>query len=159
MIEVRRAVAADAAEIVRLRTVMLGAMAGEPVPDGPWQELVGANLRRLLADPAGDFAAYVVAGADGVGLLACAVGVIDVRLGGPLDPSGRTGYVSNVVTEPGHRRRGLSRACLSALLEWFAGRGVTSVDLRATEDGAPLYRELGFRPVDHPGMRLRTGRR
>ncbi|GHJ49458.1 hypothetical protein Cs7R123_68000 [Catellatospora sp. TT07R-123] len=151
--------AADAAELVRLRTVMLGAMAGEPVPDGPWQEQVAAHARRLLADPDGDFAAYVADRPDGPGLAACAVGAIDVRLGGPWDPSGRSGYVFNVVTDEAYRRRGLSRACLAALLEWFAAHGVASVDLRATDDGAPLYRELGFHPSSHLGMRLAAERR
>lgn len=151
--------AADAAEIVRLRTVMLSAMAGERVPDGEWQEQVGTDVRRLLADPDGDFAAYVVPGPDGVGLVACAVGAIDVRLGGPLNPSGRTGYVFNVVTDPDHRRRGLARACLRALLAWFVERGVASIKLQASEDGAPLYQEFGFEVSGHPTMRLHTGRR
>ncbi|GAA2700579.1 GNAT family N-acetyltransferase [Micromonospora olivasterospora] len=87
-------------------------------------------------------------------LAACAVGTIDRRLGGPTNPSGLTGYVYNVVTDPGCRRRGYSRACLEALLEWFAGRGVRKIDLRASADGEPLYRSLGFVAVSGPTMRL-----
>ncbi|GAA2353694.1 hypothetical protein Cme02nite_46170 [Catellatospora methionotrophica] len=156
MIETRRATAADATELVRLRAVMLGAMAGQPVEPGPWQEHSRALLRRRLAEAGPTMAAYVVDGADG--LAACAVGAIDERLGGPANPSGRTGYVYNVVTDEAYRRRGLSRACMTALLDWFAGRGVSAVDLRATADGEPLYRALGFAPVAHPTLRLITGR-
>ncbi|MEU8076937.1 GNAT family N-acetyltransferase [Catellatospora citrea] len=159
MIETRRAVAGDAAELVRLRAVMLGAMAGQPVEPGPWQEEALAMLRARLAEPEPTMAAYVVDAPDGVGLAACAVGTVDLRLGGPANPSGRTGYVYNVVTDAAYRRRGFSRACMSALLDWFAERGVSTVDLRATADGEPLYRELGFAPVSHTSLRWVAGRR
>lgn len=155
MVEVRRAGAADAAELVRLRGIMLAAMRGhEPAP-GPWQD----NARRLaetrLAETAGPVAAFVVDAAHRPGALAaCAVGSIEHRLGGPENPDGRVGYVYNVVTDPDYRRRGYSRACLTALLRWFAERDVPQVDLRASEAGLPLYRELGFRPSSMPGMRL-----
>ncbi len=149
----------DVAELVRLRAVMLGAMAGQPVEPGPWQQEALAMLQARLAEPEPTMAAYVVDVPDGVGLAACAVGTIDLRLGGPANPSGRTGYVYNVVTDEAYRRRGFSRACMASLLGWFARRGVSTVDLRATADGEPLYRALGFAPVSHTALRLATGRR
>ncbi|WP_155372378.1 GNAT family N-acetyltransferase [Catellatospora vulcania] len=159
MIETRRAVAGDAAELVRLRAVMLSAMAGQPVEPGPWQQEALALLQTRLGEPEPVMAAYVVDVPGGAGLAACAVGTIDVRLGGPANPSGRTGYVYNVVTDVAYRRRGYSRACMEALLGWFAERGVTTVDLRATGDGEPLYRSLGFAPVSYTALRLAAGRR
>ncbi|MFC7243878.1 GNAT family N-acetyltransferase [Catellatospora aurea] len=159
MIETRRAVTADAAELVRLRAVMLGAMAGRPVEPGPWQQEAVALLRSRLEEPEPVMAAYVVDVPGGAGLAACAVGAIELRLGGPGNPSGRTGYVYNVVTDEAYRRRGFSRACMEALLGWFAERGVSTVDLRATADGEPLYRALGFAPVSHTALRLAVGRR
>jgi len=59
-------------------------------------------------------------------------------------------------TDAGYRRRGYSRACLHALLDWYGQRRITTIDLRATPDGEPLYRALGFRPVAAPTMRLRA---
>ncbi|MFD0596578.1 hypothetical protein ACFQZ4_33635 [Catellatospora coxensis] len=106
MIETRRAVTGDATELVRLRAVMLGAMAGQPVEPGPWQQEALALLRTRLAEPDPVMAAYVVEVPGGAGLAACAVGAIDLRLGGPGNPSGRTGYVYNVVTDEAYRRRG-----------------------------------------------------
>jgi GNAT superfamily N-acetyltransferase len=60
--------------------------------------------------------------------------------------------VVNVTTDPAHRRRGNSRACMQALLQWYADKGVTAVDLRASREGEPLYSSLGFARVTEPGM-------
>ncbi|MEV4416972.1 GNAT family N-acetyltransferase [Catellatospora sp. NPDC049609] len=159
MIEVRGAVAADAAELVRLRAVLLGSMEGRPPAPGPWQDEAMATLRARLGGPDAMMAAYVVDAPGGAGLAACAVGTIDLRLGGPENPSGLTGYVFNVVTDEAYRRRGFSRACVTALLDWFARRGVGKVDLRASADGERLYLSLGFVPTSGPTLRLSTGRR
>lgn len=154
MIEVRRAAEADAAELLRLREVMLAAVTGQDVP-GPWQETAQATLRQRLAEPDDTFAAYVVANPDRPGALAaCVVGVIESRLGSPNNPTGEVGYVFNVATDPDYRRRGYSRACMEALLDWYRRRGVASVDLRASVEGEPLYRALGFVPSTAPTMRL-----
>ena len=154
MVDVRRAAPADAAELMVLRGVMLGAMAGEPPLSGDWQRIGASQLRPRLVAGSREFAAFVVDSDDGDGLAACAVGQVDQRLPGPGNPTGSRGYVYNVVTAARHRRRGYSRACMEALLAWFASVGVTTVDLRASTDGEPLYASLGFRPTPNPTMRL-----
>ncbi len=159
VIEARTAVGADAVELVRLRAVMLGSMRGRPPEPGAWQDEAVTTLRERLGGPAATMAAYVVNAPDGPGLAACAVGTIDRRLGGPDNPSGLTGYVFNVVTDAAYRRRGFSRACMTALLGWFAGREVPRVDLRASVEGEPLYLSLGFVPTAGPTLRLSTARR
>jgi GNAT superfamily N-acetyltransferase len=155
MINARRATVADAAELVRLRGVMLASVNGADPAPGPWQEAARETLRERLVEPAASLAAFVVDAPEPPGALAaCAVGTIDRRLGGPGNPSGLTGYVFNVSTDPGHRRRGYSRACLEALLAWYGERGVRTVDLRASEQGEHLYRSLGFRPTSGSTLRL-----
>lgn len=127
---------------------------GEPEP-GPWQKRAVEMLRHRLGEPDSRLAAFVVDRADRpAGLAACAVGVIECRLPGPANPNGEVGYVFNVATDPGCRRRGYSRACMEALLGWFRWRGVAHVDLRASEDGERLYRALGFEATSHPTLRL-----
>lgn len=134
---------------------MLAAMHGRQPAPGPWQETAVETLRRRLADADGSLAAFVVDKPDGPGeLAACVIGVIECRLGGPDNPSGDIGYVFNVATDPGYRRRGYSRAGMKALLGWYRQRGVTRVDLGASKDGEPLYRALGFVPRSSPTMRL-----
>ncbi len=166
MIPVRRATPEDAEEVVRLRMIMLNSLA--PVDDTGWQPYAVETLRRRLADPDGDLAVFVVdrpTGADGRAtgdgggfgagaLAACATGTVEHRLPGPDSPLGLVGHVFNVVTDPDLRRRGYSRACMTALLAWYRERGVRKIDLNASVAGEPLYASLGFTRNAAPTMRL-----
>ncbi|PRY27516.1 GNAT family N-acetyltransferase [Pseudosporangium ferrugineum] len=154
MIEARQGGPADAPELMRLRKVMIDSAGGEPAPAGEWQDAGIAILGERLGDPAGPLAAFVVDRPDGPGLAACVVGAIDRRLPSPDNPGGLRGYVYNVATDPGYRRRGYSRACMTALIAWYARRGVDVIGLRASPDGEPLYASLGFRRTKDPAMRL-----
>lgn len=113
-----------------------------------------ATLRGRLSSPDSAWAAFVVDRTESSGLAACAVGIIEYRLGSPGNPLGTTGHVFSVATDPDMRRRGLSRACMRALLGWFREREVGRVDLRASVEGAPLYASLGFVQTPDPAMRL-----
>ena len=156
MIDVRRAGPGDAEELMRMRVVMLSGMPGASPPEsGPWLEAGADLLRRQLTDPAERVAAFVVPRPDAPEeLAACVVGAVDERLPSPFYPSPIRGYVYNVATVAEYRRRGYSRACMEALLTWYAARGVGLVDLRASPDGEPLYASLGFTRTSGPTMRL-----
>ncbi|OEU91450.1 GNAT family N-acetyltransferase [Streptomyces oceani] len=156
MSEARRATAADTAELLRLRGVMLASMAGQGQADDGWQSAAYESLRARLGEREPSLVAFVVDRADITGgLAACAVGRVDYRIGGPDDPVGESGYVFSVVTDPDARRRGYSRSCVTALLDWFRERGTTRVDLRASPEAEPLYLSLGFTHTPDPAMRLR----
>lgn len=150
MITTRTARTDDAAELVRLRRLMFAAMHGRDEP-GAWERDAEQMARRQLAaepQPAEPLwlGAFVVEG-DEPGaphLAACAVGRIEERLPAPHHPAGRFGFVYSVCTDERYRGRGYARATTEALLDWFAARGVTRVDLHATKDAEPLYRALGF---------------
>ncbi|WP_046502789.1 GNAT family N-acetyltransferase [Streptomyces odonnellii] len=154
MSQARRAVPADAEELVRLRKVMLDSVR-RPNPDTGWQASTAETLRKRLADPDPTLIAFVVDAPDRPGgLAACATGTIEYRLGGPGNPTGAIGYVFNVATDPGLRRRGYSRACMEGLLGWYRERGVRKIDLHASREGEPLYASLGFVRTPDPSMRL-----
>ncbi|GAA4927974.1 GNAT family N-acetyltransferase [Actinoplanes utahensis] len=153
--KIRRATPADAAELVRLRAVMLRTMGNNPDWNDDWREPARESLVRRLGAAEPTLGAFVVDRPGGSGLAACAVGLVEERLGNPFNPGGRVGYVFNVVTDEDMRRRGCSRACMEALLEWFRDQGVRAADLRASPDGEPLYASLGFVRTPDPAMRLR----
>ncbi len=169
----RQAVAADIDELVRLRGVLLASMhptatdalesiaadvpgsaAGPIGPDAEWQEAARQSLTNRLAEAQPSLVAFVVERPDGTGLAACVLGSIERRLGSRTNPSGRVGYVFSVATDPDMRRRGFSRACMTALLDWYRTQGVTAVDLRASPEAEPLYHSLGFTRNQDPAMRL-----
>ena len=57
---------------------------------------------------------------------------------------GEEAYVLNVYTEPEHRRRGVARALMQAILDWCRQRCVSRVSLHASDEGRPLYESLAF---------------
>ncbi|MEV8015821.1 GNAT family N-acetyltransferase [Streptomyces sp. NPDC086554] len=157
---VRQAVDDDIAELVRLRASLFDDLGGDffnPASAGDdWrvalvavlkEKLASDDTRILVVDGDGD------GGSDsGGGLAACGIGTVDQWFPGPHSRNGRVGHVIGVVTDPAHRRRGHSRAIMRELLGWFRERDVSRVDLSASAEGEPLYRELGF--VNHPDPSL-----
>jgi GNAT superfamily N-acetyltransferase len=134
---------------------MLEAM-GAPVGTAvePWRVAALDWFTRLLNEPT-QFAAFVVEDPEGR-VVSNAAGLCDMHAPGPNNPSGLRGHVFNVSTEPHARGHGHARACLQALLGWFAeDTTVGVVDLNATRGGEVLYRTLGFRPPRHPALQLR----
>ncbi|MBX6383049.1 MAG: GNAT family N-acetyltransferase [Microbispora sp.] len=154
---VRRATAADAAALVRLRVVMMEDM-GADVGDesAPWRAAAEEWFARRLRDPE-HFAAFVADDPE-LGVVSCAAGVCDPHAPAPANPSGLRGHVFNVCTDRRRRRRGLARACLDALLTWYRTEtGVRTINLHATPDGIELYQSFGFDAPRHPELELRLG--
>ncbi|MDX3233373.1 GNAT family N-acetyltransferase [Streptomyces sp. ME19-01-6] len=149
---VRQATEDDIAELVRLRQLLFETLAGDfftpSAADDDWRDALVAVLKEQLT---ADAVRILVVDAD-KGLAACGIGALEQRLPGPHLRNGRIGQVIGVVTDPAHRRRGHSRAIMRGLLGWFREREVARVDLHASVEGEPLYRELGF--VNHPDPAL-----
>jgi ribosomal protein S18 acetylase RimI-like enzyme len=140
---VRRATPDDAKELTRLREIMLEVIAPGAGPS--WKEDCTDAFGTALADADGPLQAFV---ADDPGrpgrLAACSVGVIQAHLPSPHNPSGMSGYILNVATDPAHRRQGHARAVVTATLDWMRDRGIERVDVHASEQAEALYRDLGF---------------
>lgn len=140
--------------MLRLRQVMIDSMAGTD-PSTRWHAESLPVLKGRLADPDGDFAAFVVDHPERPGALAAlAVGTLEYRIGRADNPHGRVGYVFSVATDPDARRRGHARACMTELLAWLRERGAAHVDLNASAEAEPLYASLGFVRKPDPSMRL-----
>ncbi|NLU70761.1 GNAT family N-acetyltransferase [Streptomyces sp. HNM0574] len=150
----RPATAADIGEIIRLGTVMFEE-AGMDASDPAWRDATRETLRRRLEH---DVRVCVMDHPRRPGgLVAQAAGIVSDRLPDPSNPAGRAGYVLWTVTDPGWRGRGLARAVMTSLLEWFEAGGVPGVELHATAQGQPLYASLGFEPGAYPGLRRYRG--
>ena len=141
--DLRRATPADAADLTRLRAHMHAAMGVDPQVRG-WADACEAAFARRLADP-DRFAAWLVE-VDGRAVSGGA-GWLEEHLPAPGSVDGRRGHLASMSTDPAHRRRGYGRQVFVALMDWFASLEVPRVDLRATEDGRPLYEAHGFREL------------
>jgi GNAT superfamily N-acetyltransferase len=149
---VRRADPADATEVARMGALMFESMG--LAPDGEWRRAAERRLAAGLAN--GSVAAFVVDDPDVPGrLIANAAGTTADRLPGPLNPSGRAGYVQYVCTEAAQRGTGLGRAVMAAIIDWYRANDVGVVELHATADGEPLYASMGFSSGGNPALRLR----
>jgi GNAT superfamily N-acetyltransferase len=65
----------------------------------------------------------------------------------------RWAHIVNVYTDPNHRRRGLARRLMKTMLDWCAIQAIGHVTLAASDEGRPLYEDLGFTPTND--MKLR----
>jgi GNAT superfamily N-acetyltransferase len=151
-VTIRRAGPDDAAGLLELRATMFEAMHEAGVDDPGWRTSFAAWVRGSLGTDA--LAAFVAEHPTG-GLVAAAVGQINLHAPSPHNPAGLSGHVSNVVTKAEFRGQGLARRCVESLVEWFTtSTSVADLNLSATSDGALLYRQLGFVERAYPSMRL-----
>ena len=58
--------------------------------------------------------------------------------------NGKTGYVSNMYTKPGFRKKGIAKALFGKLLEEGKQKGVSKFILHASSDGKGVYKKFGF---------------
>ena len=89
-----------------------------------------------------DLFVYVIR--DGQTIVSCAFLLIVEKPMSPAFINGRTGIVLNVYTCPAYRRRGCARRIMEALLSEAKRMEISVIELKATADGYPLYRSVGF---------------
>ena len=89
-----------------------------------------------------DLLVYVIR--DGQTIVSCAFLLIIEKPMSPAFINGRTGIILNVYTCPLYRRRGYARIIMKALLSEAKKMKISVIELKATNDGYPLYRSVGF---------------
>lgn len=57
-------------------------------------------------------------------------------------------WIGNLLVAPHYRRQGIGRALLAAVVRLLDNSGCETIWLTASNDGAPLYRTLGFAQID-----------
>ena len=111
-----------------------------------------AAMREAMAT--GEYVAWVAHLAGEHGRIVGGAGVQLRRLFPRPDASGkrvllgRDGIVLNVYVERDHRRRGVARALMDAILAWVPETDIVSLVLHASKEGRPLYESMGFQPTN-----------
>ena len=80
-------------------------------------------------------------------IVSCAFLLIVEKPMSPSFPTGKTGTVLNVYTRPASRRKGYAKRLMEMMLEDARAQQLSVIELKATEDGYPLYRAVGFGDV------------
>lgn len=109
----------------------------------------------LDAIPRGQFAAWI-AEADSE-IIATSGLVFNQKVPHGRNPSGREGFVLNIYTLPEWRGRGIATALMKTIVQHVRQQGVTCIRLHTSDDGAGIYRKLGFRRDDSEMVLNMTG--
>ncbi|MBO4523570.1 GNAT family N-acetyltransferase [Ruminococcus sp.] len=60
-------------------------------------------------------------------------------------PNGKIGNVLNVYVNPQYRRQGIAKALMELLIADAKNMSLDYIELKASSDGYPLYKKLGFK--------------
>lgn len=71
-------------------------------------------------------------------------------------PTGKRAHLMNVYTMKEWQRQGIAKKMVSMLIDEAWERGVTEISLDSTEEGRPLYKNLGFVPSTEGMVLTRT---
>ena len=107
-------------------------------------EHIRAGLPGYYAEHLGrDFFAYIAW--DGGKIRGSAFLVVNEMPPNSNFPNGRTGTVLNVYVEPEYRRQGIAKVLMELLISDAKTMGLDYIELKASADGYPLYKKLGFK--------------
>ena len=141
MITVEKARTGDIEALVEMRLCYLTEDNGSL--DAQYLEAIKRELPGYFRAHMGkDLFVYVIR--DGQAIVSCAFLLTVEKPMSPAFINGRTGMVLNVYTCPSHRRKGCAKRIMETLLAEAKKMEISVIELKATEDGYPLYRSAGF---------------
>lgn len=110
---------------------------------------IKARLPRYYADHLNcDFFAYLAE--DGGKLVGSAFLTVGELPPNPNFPKGRVGTVLNVFVESDYRRQGIATELMKLLIADAKVMELDYIELKASEDGYPMYKKLGFEETASP---------
>lgn len=77
-------------------------------------------------------------------IVSCCFLLVTEKPANPDFINGKTGTVLNVYTKPEHRKKGYARKLIESMLADAKTMELDYVELKATEDGYSLYKDVGF---------------
>ncbi len=105
------------------------------------------------AVPEGSYRGFLAV--DGSGNVLGGGGIVVSAWPGILgQPEPRRAMILNLYVEREHRRRGIARALMQAMIAWCRQNGFVTVGLHASDDGRPLYEQLGFKRTNEMALEL-----
>jgi ribosomal protein S18 acetylase RimI-like enzyme len=117
----------------------------------PWRSQARRWFARFVSDSGN--ARFPVIEVDG-GIVATAIGTLELGVPNPQCPRGRTIRLANVITAPEHRGNGYGTRLVDDVIEWARSIDGDRVDLSATPDGQRIYEKAGFIFTSAPRMKL-----
>lgn len=88
------------------------------------------------------------------GLVATAIGTLELGVPNPHCLRGRTTRLMNVVTLPTHRSQGYATMLVLDIIDWARSIDADRIDLSTTPEGRRIYQRIGFTQTAAPRMKL-----
>jgi len=145
--QVRLATTADIDTILTLRMELLNEVAERIPADLPGQ--IRSYLEKHLSDGT---CLCALLEADGQAV-SCAMLCLGESVPDEINTAGKFAMLASVYTRPAYRGRGYIGELLSTLFDWGRKAGIKEIYITAEEKAIPLYRRLGFVPMER-GMVL-----
>ena len=141
-LQIRLATTADIDTVLTLRMELLNEVA-ERIP-AHLPEQIRSYLEKHLSDGT---CLCALLEADGQAV-SCAMLCLGESVPDEINTAGKFAMLASVYTRPEYRSRGYMESLLTALFDWGREAGVREVYITAEEKAIPLYRRLGFVPME-----------
>ena len=141
-ITLRRATQSDMDTLIKYRLLFLKESYGDPTEE--LETKLKINLRQYFARALEEekYISWIAEYEDKpVGFSGM---VIREQPGNFALPTGRSGYILNIFTLREFRKNGIASLLMQKLIEEGRQRKLDRLELRATNDGEPVYRKIGF---------------
>ena len=148
-ISVRFAGFGDIEELIKVRFDFFDAVKREGTEE--LHSVIESSLRRYLAEHLNGDCFVAVAEEDGA-IVSAAFLTIFEKPANSSWPTGKTGTIFNVLTYPEYRKKGCAGAVMRMLIEEAKRQNLSFIELSASDEGRPVYEELGFLKMKPSGM-------
>ncbi len=149
----REATVEDIPLLLRHRRLMFESMG---FVDQTRNDAMDLEVAAYLAEaiPSGEYRGWLATNSEGVTL--GGIGLTLIQLApSPRNMRGRYAYLLNLYVEQEYRRQGIAMALVERSIAWAREQGIVEVRLHASDQGRPLYEDVGFHQTNE--MRLMLG--
>ena len=140
-IQYLQAVLSDIDDLIRMRLAYIRYDFGPQTPDT--EKAIGKQLKDYFRIHLGKDC-FVFTAKENDTIVATAFLVIVEKPANPRFLRGKIGDVLNVYTVPEKRRQGIAGKLMKMMIDYGQKLDLDFIELKATADGYPLYKKLGF---------------
>lgn len=152
-VSIRTATVAEIPVLVRHRRMMWYDMGRR---DEAALDLMDRAAREYFAKAVADGSYRGFLAVDGTGGVAGGGGIVITPWPGILGQRlPQRAMILNLYVEHEHRRRGIARELMKVMIAWCRRNEFVNVGLHASEEGRPLYEQLGFKPTNEMSLALK----
>lgn len=151
---IRKATVEDITDLIRLRRLMFESMNYKDLDILDKTDQSNEKYF-LVAIPNEVFHGWVAEINSGK-VVGCGGLVFDSHPPGPINYSGKVGYIMNMSVYPDYRNQGIAKEIFKHILIFLKEQNIVTASLHATDMGRKLYEKFGFASTNEMRLNLTT---